>query len=77
MQHCIIKIDDFKHGMDNLPKLHTYAKLTYDWVVQEVGNTLYRTLVQDPNMKQVMKNGVVGIMIQLWIYETSKMMKIG
>ena len=41
--------------------------------------TLYKTLVQDPDMKQIWKimKRVVGRMIQLLIYKTSEMMKIG
>ena len=66
--------------MDNLSKLHTYTKLIYDRGVQEVEkNTLYMTLVLDPNMKHIRKimKRVVGRMIQLWIYKPLEMMKIG
>ena len=41
--------------------------------------TLYMTLVQDLNMKEIRKimKRVVGRMKQIWIYKTLEMMKIG
>ena len=46
---------------------------------KESTNTLYRTLVQDLNVKHIGKivKRVVGRMTRLWIYHTLEMMKIG
>jgi hypothetical protein len=66
--------------MDNFPKLHTYAKFCRIGQSKKSRNILYiRTLVQDPNMEHIGKiiKRVVGRMIQLWIYKTLEMMRIG
>ena len=60
--------------------------LWYDWAYygtnmqsKKLNNILYMTLVQDPDMKRIKEimERVVGRMIQLWIYKTSKNSKVG
>ena len=79
MQHCIIDIDDFIHETWIISQSCTHMQsLCMIERSNKSRNTLTRTLVQDPNMEQIGKimKRVVGSMIQLWIYKTSKMMKI-
>jgi hypothetical protein len=66
--------------MDKFSKVAHIHK-TYDTIghSKKLRDTLYMTLVLDPNMEQIgtIMKRAMGRMIQLWIYYTSEMMKIG
>ena len=59
MQHCGVEIDDFKHGAWIISHSCThmqslrYDRTNYGTIGQskKVENTLYNTLVQDPDME--------------------------